>query len=75
MPVFLCLLIGQPNEVLGQETIETDNTSAALIRADQIIRHRPRIAAVEIWRGGHLALRFTRNEMARGHASPDQQET
>ena len=71
MPKFNCLLIGQSNEVLEHETIEAEDEAVALAKIEHMIYQRPRATAVEIWAGGRLSLRLTRNELAHRHGLRD----
>ena len=61
---FMCLLIGQSNEVLQHESVKADSAAGALERMGQALRHRPGVISIEIWQEGQLSLRMTLNELA-----------
>ena len=59
MPPFMCLLVGQSDEVVQCESIEADNTAAAMNKTESILRSHADLSAVEIWQEGQLALKLT----------------
>ena len=56
MPPFMCLLVGQSDEVVICETVEAENTAQAMNKTESMLRSRADLSAVEIWQKGQLAL-------------------
>ena len=63
MPPFMCLLVGQSDEVVICETVEAENTAQAMNKTESMLRSRADLSAVEIWQKGQLALKVTWNDL------------
>jgi hypothetical protein len=65
MPAFMCLLIGQSNEVVKVDTIEAHDAAEAMSGVEQGLRFIGPYVAIEIWLNGRLELRLTLNKSGR----------
>jgi hypothetical protein len=63
MPPFMCLLVGQSDEVVNCETVEAENTAQAMDKSASMLRSRADLSSVEIWQEGQLALKLTWNDL------------
>ncbi len=59
MPPFMCLLVGQSDEVVKCETVEADNSAEAMTQSELMLRSHVGLSAIEIWQEGRLALKLT----------------
>jgi hypothetical protein len=58
MPPFMCLLVGQSDEVVKCATVEADNTAEAMTQTELMLRSHAGLSAIEVWQGGRLAMKL-----------------
>ena len=63
MPPFMCLLVGQSDEVVNCETVEAGNTVEAMTKTELMLCTRSELSAIEIWKEGQLSLKLTWNDL------------
>lgn len=63
MPSFMCLLVGQSDEVVKCETVEADNTAEAMTQSELMLRSHVGLSAIEIWQEGRLALKLSWDDL------------
>jgi hypothetical protein len=68
MPPFMCLLVGQSDEVVNCEAVEAENMAHAMNKSESMLRSRAGLSSVEIWQEGRLALKMTRIDLLSGQS-------